>query len=76
MSEQSVTKSINELTRIQDEQSHLKSIKATVTETKVLTQSEAEELVGLIDKEWDNLSTHEKYIKSKIKEEIDKLSKK
>lgn len=80
LTKQNVNNSLNALTRNQGEQSDLNDIKNNIlksTKTSTLTENEANELVGKIDtvRRKDNLSArvHENYLKSKIKEEIDKL---
>lgn len=80
LTKQNVNNSLNALTRNQGEQSDLNDIKNSIlksTKTSTLTKNEANELVGKIDavRRKDNISARlpENYLKSKIKEEIDKL---
>jgi hypothetical protein len=66
---------ISKLDSNQLDQVGLKDVKNHIVKAKSLSLSEKNELENLINQEQLNLETKEAYLKSKIKEEIDKLNK-
>lgn len=71
-----IEEGLTELTATQAEQVALSKIQETITTTKALSEEEVEEFVNILESERDNLGNKEKFLKSKIKEEIDKLKRK